>query len=693
MSGPSHDHPTDKAATTLVGKIEKAHKKLFEKTGHGGAEEEPAGGFSDTPIPKAPPGFTIRITFHSAENLPSSDFPTMSSDPFIHATLKTDLPKRHKQDNDLILRTPTIHRNTDPKWETQWVVAHIPASGFFLKCRLYDEDQNDYDDRLGNAHVQVGHIDQSWEGFVERKFPLKKRMGSKRAYTIRGARALLSRSTKMGGSVTISVENLGPSPGDNGGKPYTVAPLPWSRHYSPLIGRLANTKDRETSKDGKKVQKYNFQAVQMQLRGPVPEALYHRYVEFKPFVAGMFTDRSLRGRILHRALHHQHARIYSFDSSTLYGVFEKPCLEMTRQFLEFVNYDQGGRIFTYVVLPDGLFRFTETGKEFGIDLLSKHTMHSDVSIYIACSGEFFVRRRKKQHLAGDDQQSTAGDSDKHDHSRLSQDPADYQLYIDNDSGTYRPNAKLLPLLQKYMADNLPGLHVKTLDCQQDKDKMKQFKDEQNERKKQSGNQVMYMQNSSMSSLSSSDEEELDARANDEKPRHGYQRGIDRIKDSHSHQHDNGAATPDHMDTTRSEGRYSNRRRVYRRRNDERRHEPADSGRDYLEAEEPDADDRDARDRKSRSSSDAEADRDPRMGDRGAPTARGANDDSPRRDGGYPTEALPYLLKHNVHEGGRGRPDDYGDRGGSAATPESHQPAEGDHLPDGGMAYHRTVHTV
>ena len=53
---------------------------------------------------------------------------------------------------------------------------------------------------------------------------------------------------------------------------------------------------------------------------------------------------------------------------------------MTLQFLKMVHYDQGGRIFTYVITLDGLFRFTETGKEFGIDLLSKHTMHSDVNV-------------------------------------------------------------------------------------------------------------------------------------------------------------------------------------------------------------------------------------------------------------------------------------------------------------------------
>jgi len=53
---------------------------------------------------------------------------------------------------------------------------------------------------------------------------------------------------------------------------------------------------------------------------------------------------------------------------------------MTKKVLDF--YDQGGRIFTYVLTLDTKWRFTETGMEFGIDMLSKHTMHSDVSQYI-----------------------------------------------------------------------------------------------------------------------------------------------------------------------------------------------------------------------------------------------------------------------------------------------------------------------
>jgi hypothetical protein len=53
---------------------------------------------------------------------------------------------------------------------------------------------------------------------------------------------------------------------------------------------------------------------------------------------------------------------------------------MTLRFLRMAHFDQGGRMFTYVLTLNGLLRFTETGEEFGIDLLSKHTMHSDVNV-------------------------------------------------------------------------------------------------------------------------------------------------------------------------------------------------------------------------------------------------------------------------------------------------------------------------
>lgn len=279
----------------------------------------------------------------------------------------------------------------------------------------------------------------------------------------------------------------------------------------------------------------------MQLTGPVPGELYHRYVEFKPFVAGMFQARSLRGRVLHKALHHQHQRIYNFDRSTLHGVYAHPCRELTQQFLEFAQYGHGGRIFTYVLTLDAQLRFTETGKEFGIDLLSKHTMHSDVSIYIAFSGEFFVRRRKhRRRLHSSPSRPSSHPSNEFpveeghtdQPTEESTEPSDFELLIDNDSGTYRPNAEKLPLLKQFLSMNFPGLHITTLDCQADAERMGKLKEEQREVKKQQGRIITYLQPSSVSSLSisSSDEEELNERSGEPKQRSDLARRVHEMRD-------------------------------------------------------------------------------------------------------------------------------------------------------------------
>jgi len=94
----------------------------------------------------------------------------------------------------------------------------------------------------------------------------------------------------------------------------------------------------------------------------------------------MFRGTGIRGRVLQKALHHQHQNIYVFNNRTEHGTIDGPSKEMTLQFLKMAHFDEGGRTFTYVITLDGLMRFTETGAEFGIDMLSKHTMHSDVNV-------------------------------------------------------------------------------------------------------------------------------------------------------------------------------------------------------------------------------------------------------------------------------------------------------------------------
>lgn len=235
-------HRADAIATKLVNKSNSVQEKAT--TGKEGKKEKtPAGGCDETPLPDAPRGYTLRFTFHRAKSLPMADINSLSSDPYVLAQLNTQLPTRHKQDPHLRFRTPTIRRSTEPVWNCEWIVANVPASGFALKARIYDEDPADHDDRLGNVHVHVKEIGEGWEGIKEQEFKIKKRMGSKRAYMIRGCAAMISSSVHLSGSLIVSVESLGRTEEDHGGRIWTVGPCAWTQHLSPIIGRLAGTKE------------------------------------------------------------------------------------------------------------------------------------------------------------------------------------------------------------------------------------------------------------------------------------------------------------------------------------------------------------------------------------------------------------------------------------------------------------------
>ncbi|CAK7199402.1 hypothetical protein SEUCBS139899_002082 [Sporothrix eucalyptigena] len=537
-----HSLPGHIKTRIATGKEKISDKKdhLKEKT-----SSTPPGGYDDTPLPPAHnPTYTVKFTFHSAAGLPVADLGNTSSDPFIRATLTVPgVGARHEEDPAMVHRTHTIHKTTEPAWEEDWVVAGIPEGPFTLKCRLYDEDATDHDDRLGNVTVEVP-FQKGWKGIDHQTYDVKKRMGSKRAYLLKAASAAFT-GTKFTPTLQLSILVVdGPTDQKDGARLYTVGPTHFVRHFSPMIGRITNTlvnkdeaadetnsaaavptptaeeADTQPDEDEKKTKKYDFQANEIQLHGPVPAKLYHRYVEFRPIIGRMFSSRGIRGHILNKALHKQHNRVYNYSRTTEYGTFAPCSEEAALQFLKLAHFDEGGRIFTYMMSLDGVFRFTETGKEFGIDLLSKHTMHSDVATYIAFSGEFFIRRLARRaeetsdtglgNPAADPSNSLPPGSDgkSRESSTAANEPGYYQLIIDNDSGTYRPDKSLLPILQKYLEENFPGLGVVAMHWENET--LQEMKKEQHESKKKAGGGVhMVMnRNSSSSSLSSSDESRL-----------------------------------------------------------------------------------------------------------------------------------------------------------------------------------------
>ncbi|KAJ7483150.1 hypothetical protein FB451DRAFT_1555202 [Mycena latifolia] len=406
------------------------------------------------------PTYTVQITFNRAKNLPVADIGTLSCDPYVLASLV--IPDAEP----LKFRTPTIRRNRDPTWDASWIVSGVPQSGFKLVMLLCDEDPGEpHDDRLGKAVARLGP-EQMKQGFesIETEYTLQKRKGDLHPYILTYLTALLpGEKLKKHNRVFASVRVLRKDTDQKDNRRvYTLGPNRFSRHFSPLIGSMvnkaprkdANDSDGQTDGQGAALSATTFIANKLQLTGPVPRELRHRYVGYRPFIDWMFADSGIAGRLLHHGLRRQYHCIYRCDKSTVWGVVDDTGKEgdgvsdseaLARQFLDMTAWGEGAKLFTYVIILDGEWRFTETGPEFAIDLLSKHSMHADLAKEIAYSGEFFVRpvpggaeAKRESHGA-----ETAGPS---------RNPKDYELVIDNDSGTYRPKKELLPVLQEWLAD-------------------------------------------------------------------------------------------------------------------------------------------------------------------------------------------------------------------------------------------------
>ncbi len=259
MSAPDDDQangqtPAKKTPKATTAKSEGQSKKDMLRSRAGGVKEKvthkkeeikdkakPAGGYDPTPLPDVPSGYTVKFTIHKAWNLPAADLHDASADPYIEATLTVAVPKRHKEDPIMVHRTKTLHGTTAPEWEDEWIVANVPASGFKLKCRIYDEDYPDRDDRLGNVTVTAARVDENWKGLDRREFDVKKRMGSKRAYFFKAATSAVNKHASMTPHLQVSVKVLGRSD-PPGAHVYTVGPTNWVQHFSPVIGRLTGIK-------------------------------------------------------------------------------------------------------------------------------------------------------------------------------------------------------------------------------------------------------------------------------------------------------------------------------------------------------------------------------------------------------------------------------------------------------------------
>lgn len=205
----------------------------------------------------------MKISVHEAHNLIASDLVNLNSDPFLVLKLRTEYtrfqeaklqqledqqaegPRKLEDDTALVWRTPTVHNNKkNPVWNCSWEVANIPASGFELELSVWDEDQNIHES-LGVVHYNVSEMERGLDDVKNVEFPLE---NPRTLDIVRNVSSLVRKVRGTPPSISISIDYKRLSlPPEAENRTYTIGPIQWTCHVSPMIGRVVGTKGPDSS--------------------------------------------------------------------------------------------------------------------------------------------------------------------------------------------------------------------------------------------------------------------------------------------------------------------------------------------------------------------------------------------------------------------------------------------------------------
>lgn len=347
------------------------------------------------------------IQFIGASGIPRMDL-VGSADPYFVAKL-----------DDKLSYVSSVKPGTQsPVWNEIWRVKNVPVSAT-LFVLLRDKDIGaTVDDYIGKFYTSVSPGPKEVE--------------------IQGPMNMQNR-----GTFWLKIES---SPSSEGSErlPYLFdGPVHYSSHSSLTVGALANLRDTRLYRTwkvyikgvpeifGDLVQSWNrsHKAAQAIFQGPASIAVRsgiqagHRMLYARTITNG-FGVISNRDEVLSMMCGGVHA---ASDGSKSYAHRVKPA------------------VYTYVISAnDDTLRFSETGAAFFVDFASKHALHSNCAESVRYGGEFHPRPVGGWQNFSDDVPDAA---------------VGWELVFDNNSGTYAPNAGLLPKVKEIMEFNFPGFNV------------------------------------------------------------------------------------------------------------------------------------------------------------------------------------------------------------------------------------------
>ncbi|KAF7314993.1 C2 domain-containing protein [Mycena indigotica] len=350
------------------------------------------------------PYVDLTIQFIGASGIPKVDV-VGSADPYFVAKL-----------DNRISFVSTVKVNTlKPVWNEIWRVKNVPAHASLSVEVLDKDDGAKADDFIGKftTSVTAGAKEAEIEGPLLRK---------------------------AGGTFWLKIESTKSNTEDPKASPYTFdGPIRFSRHFSPTVGFLTNS----TSDDRARLYstwKMYIKGVQL-FFGDTVQQWNHGYKAAQNIFGPGPSSMAVRSGIMGG-----HRLLYARATTNQFGVIEAGH--------EILGLLRGGTrvkpaVYTYIIsAEDDSLRFSETGAAFFVDFASKHALHANCHPCVRYSGEFHPR--PAGGWAAFRESTNDGD-------------VEWELVVDNNSGTYSPDKTLLPTLKALLEYNFTGMRVYALD--------------------------------------------------------------------------------------------------------------------------------------------------------------------------------------------------------------------------------------
>ncbi|KAJ3869894.1 hypothetical protein EV359DRAFT_29118 [Lentinula novae-zelandiae] len=379
------------------------------------------------------PCVDVIITFISASGIPKLDV-VGASDPYFVAKL-----------DDRVSMVSTVKtKSLAPEWNELWRVKNVPTTSK-LRVEILDKDTDTpHDDYIGKFKTSI----EAGEKEIDIQGPLFR---------------------KDRGTFKLKIETA-PSTDPAEPKYLFDGPIRYSRHFSPLVGKLTDLDDARL-----------YSTWKMYLID-VPiyfkDVYQHWNVKYK--AAQSIFGSGPTSLAIRAGIHAGHKMLYARSTSNGFGVIQSVddvmrLFEEEQRQLEVAEEVDAiaaptkespfahrikPAVYTYIIsAQDDSLRFSETGAAFFVDFASKHALHADCAEQVRYSGEFHLRPRAKDHS------SWCGWQDFND--SMPDDSVDWEVVIDNNSGTYAPDKAMLPTLRDLIDCNFPGLDVVALDREDD----------------------------------------------------------------------------------------------------------------------------------------------------------------------------------------------------------------------------------